>query len=76
MKHHKKIIAAGHVGGLESIAEVKNLPKDVTFCEHESYCIIRRRTGKICFNENNPRKQCQKFYDKYKEGGNYLGVGS
>ena len=74
--HPRKALGTGHIGNpLEDVVEISPIPKDIGFCEHEAYCIIRINEQKICFNVNNPRKQCQKFYDKYGENGNQLGVG-
>ena len=76
-KTKRHFVGTGHIAGsLDSFVDMKEIPSGVEFCEHEAYCIIRKATGKICFNENNPRKQCQKFYDKYGEDYNSLGVGS
>jgi len=72
----RRALGTGHIGKpLESIGNTSILPEDVPFCEHHEYCVIRKSKEKICFSENTPRKQCQKFYDRYGKDYNQLGVG-
>ena len=43
-------------------------------CKHKKYCPLKQYSMKCVFNRNNC--QSYKFYEKYGEGYNHLGVGS
>ena len=54
--------------------EKSNIP----FCPHNLYCFKRKQQGyNYCLEQE--AKECgqvKKFYDKWKEDGNFLGIGS
>lgn len=85
-RQNRKFLGAGHVSkSIEERAEYAGdgifiVPKDnssIPLCPHNDYCSIRRIKGHNCFLAQEA-KDCQtkKYYDKYGEPGNQMGVGS
>ncbi len=72
MKKH--IIFSGHVGRLEDKLPDNKIP----LCPHNSYCHKRISLGHNCFAAQEAKEcgQVKRFYDKYEEAGNQIGVGT
>ncbi len=49
----------------------------IEFCKHNDYCSVRKNRGGNCFAADEPRYcESYKFYERYGEQWNQLGVGS
>ena len=70
----RKALGTGHIGRLE-----EKLPDTfIPHCEHEAYCHKLQLMPKAHCSEDYVKVcgQVKKFYDKYGEQGNKMGVGS
>jgi len=70
----RKALGTGHVGRLEDKLPETFIPP----CSHEVYCNKLKNLPKAHCSADYMKVcgQVKKFYDKYKEAGNQLGVGS
>ncbi len=72
----KKFIATGHVGNPRLNLEEELKDEPIINCKHASYCQVKNFGRINCLTESSI-KNCAtyKFYQKYGENYNMLGVG-
>lgn len=73
----KHFLGRGHVGKGKKLEDTVKDSK-IELCEYNDFCHKRKQQGYNCF-ELQEAKECgqvKKFYDKYGENGNGLGIGS
>ncbi len=69
----RKALGTGHAK--ISRLEQKLPEKRIKFCIHNDYCHIRIRKKYDCLkSKSNACGQIKKFYDKYGEAGNQIGI--